>query len=135
MESASSTVSASQLSPQSPFDSYRDPFYISSSRRDTGNPPESWSSEHNNSSSPLRQHSNHHNMDGSRKDIDLGNHGIQNSGDGSSSAHKPKKKRFVCPHCARTFARSGHLQRHERSRRFLQTVWVLMLDTNERPFQ
>src|SRR5271167_296335 len=117
MESASSTFSASRLASQSPFDPHRDPFHISLSRRETGNndPHESWSSE-NNSNSLLGQHSNHHDMDESMNNLDMGMHGIQRGDRSSSSAHTPKKKRFVCPHCTRTFARNGHLQRHERSR-------------------
>ena len=73
-------------------------------------------------------------MDGSRNSLDMGIHGIQGGHGSSSSGLQPKKKRFVCPHCMRTFARSGHLQRHERSRRY-PYLWGLTLDTNERPFQ
>jgi hypothetical protein len=115
MESVSSTLSASQLNPQSPFDPYRDPF--DNTRRDTTNssndPPESWSSGENNSNSPLGHALD---MDGSsHMHLDMNMSGM-GTGDGAGGAHEPKKKRFMCPHCTRTFARSGHLQRHERSR-------------------
>ena len=111
MESVSSTLSSSQL-PQSPFDPYRDHF---DPRSDAGHEhPESWSSGGNNSNSPLGQFNNNMEENG-----DVSMHGMH-GGEGST-AHEPKKKRFVCPHCTRTFARSGHLQRHERSRTTLFT--------------
>ena len=111
MEGMSSTLSSSQLPPQSPFDPYRDHF--DPQRIGGHDHPESWSSDGNNSNSPLGQ-SNNHDMD---ENGDMTMHGIQ-GGEGSA-ANEPKKKRFVCPHCTRTFARSGHLQRHERSRTLL----------------
>lgn len=113
--------------PESPFDPYRDPFDISS-RRDTlsaaNDAQESWGSRDNNSNSPLEHHHEMNNRNNSNNNGgDMGTHGIHHQhqsarGDGGSltAAHEPKKKRFVCPQCTRTFARSGHLQRHERSR-------------------
>ena len=124
VSSALSTAAGSQLHhPHSPFDPYRDPFDLSSStgghqqpRKNSAveEPPESWSSGGNNSvHSPLEASVNqNHSVDGTGGAIDI----KMQSTDGSA-AHDSKKKRFVCPHCTRTFARSGHLQRHERSRR------------------
>jgi uncharacterized Zn-finger protein len=109
METASSALGARlhhQLRSQSPFDPYRDPF-DSASRHDRGNNAESWSSG-DNSTSPLPA-----GMNGSAN-MESGLHGIQT--DDGLGPIEGKKKRFVCPHCTRTFARSGHLQRHERSR-------------------
>jgi hypothetical protein len=109
-------MSSSHPPPQNPFEPYRHPF-DSSSRRDTNNndPPQRWNSGDNNSNSPL---GNHQDMDiGSGNDMG-GTHRTQHHHHPSQRvvAREPKKKRFVCPHCTRTFARSGHLQRHERSR-------------------
>ena len=60
----------------------------------------------------------------------------QTVGDGvTSTAPEPKKKRFACPPCTRTFARNGHLQRHGRSQVKSVGEFGLMVDTNERPFQ
>ena len=83
MESVSSTLSSSQLPPQSPFDPYRDHF---DPRRDAGHEhPESWSSGGNNSNSPLGQFNNN-DMD---ENGDVSMHGIH-SGEGST-AHEPKR--------------------------------------------
>lgn len=126
MDSVSSALStaASQLHhPHSPFDPYRDPFDLSGPtggqqhhRKNSAveEPPESWSSGGNSSvHSPLEPSVNqNHSVNGTAGAMDI----TMQSTDGSA-AHDSKKKRFVCPHCTRTFARSGHLQRHERSRR------------------
>ena len=104
-----------RLPEQSPFDQFADPFDLAN-RHDPhnngANPerPESWSSGENNDDSPLGDSG--HDMDGA-----TGGAAGANRGEGIAvHAGEPKKKRFVCPHCTRTFARSGHLQRHERSR-------------------
>ena len=104
MATSNSTTSlTSARTPASPFDPYRDPFDTTDSRRDEHQG--SWRSGGNNVNS----------ASGQQNEMD-----IQPLGDGASGkvseAHEMKKRRFVCPHCARTFARSGHLQRHERSR-------------------
>lgn len=130
MESAASTLTNShQLhhhhqQPQSPFDPYRDPFDNSTRTDQEHDPanddvPESWSSGGNNSDRsplPLNTHHTHQNgtngTNGATMIVDM--MGIKQ--EGGYKQPEPKKKRFVCPHCTRTFARSGHLQRHERSR-------------------
>lgn len=164
MESAAMSSSRSLHHPGTPFDPYRDPFDTSSrggaSGRDGHEVAESWSSGGNDSESPPSNTNANNGMNGGAHSGD-GSMTMQEIKDESSrgGAHEPKKKRFVCPHCERTFARSGHLQRHERSRMFpsltklfrsicshglhrlhapsLYTVsrLVLRLDTNERPFQ
>ena len=108
----SSTLSSSQLLPQSPFDPYTDHF--DPQRNGGRDHPESWSSGGNNSNSPLGQSNNIHDVDDNG---DMSMLGMR--GDEGSTVREPKRKRFVCPHCTRTFARSGHLQRHERSRTLL----------------
>ena len=110
MDDVSSAMSSSsRLPPRSPFDSYRDHI---AHRHDGGKDhPESWGSGGNSSNSPHGRSNNNDNMDENR---DMNLHGMQD-GEGSGT-HQPKKRRFVCPHCTRAFARSGHLQRHERSR-------------------
>lgn len=126
MESAAMSTSRPLHHPGSPFDPYRDPFDTSSHAGAGGRDAEvaeSWSSGGNESESPPANTN-------SNKAQGMNMNGGAHSGDRSmamqgvkeepsrSGAHEPKKKRFVCPHCERTFARSGHLQRHERSRKY-----------------
>ena len=114
MESASTALSSSVVHPAlSPFDPYQDPFEATTSvpnRRGSveDTHPESWSSGGNNAHSPLDQSGNPGSVNGNSGKMDIVTDAV--------SAQEQKKKRFVCPHCTRTFARSGHLQRHERSR-------------------
>jgi uncharacterized Zn-finger protein len=101
-----------RLPAQSPFDQFADPFDLAN-RRDSGadaDRPESWSSDgENNDDSPLGDSAHDSAMDAPA--------GLAGGANGArAKAGEAKKKRFICPHCTRTFARSGHLQRHERSR-------------------
>ena len=127
MESAAMSTSRPLHHPGSPFDPYRDPFDTSSHGGAGGRDAEvaeSWSSGGDDSESPPA------NTNASNGTQDINVNGGGHSKDRSTAmqgvkeessrigAHEPKKKRFVCPHCERTFARSGHLQRHERSRMY-----------------
>jgi uncharacterized Zn-finger protein len=131
MESAASLSSSHQLhqlhqqQSTGPFDPFRDPFESNSrgdQEHDGGNDdvPQSWSSGGNNSDRsplPLNNHRNGTNgLNGSGMDTEMQGVKIE----AGQKLPEPKKKRFICPHCTRTFARSGHLQRHERSRIPLQ---------------
>lgn len=109
----------------SPFDPYRDPFDTSSRAgaggRDAHDAAESWSSGGDNSDSPPSNSNANNNAMSANGGAHVGDgsmamQGIKEESSSRGGAHEPKKKRFVCPHCTRTFARSGHLQRHERSR-------------------
>src|SRR5579859_2570110 len=107
MESASSAMNASQLHPSlsehSPYDPYRDHFDASSSRH----APESWSSGRNDSPSPQGNGNMNDNIGGGMDSMQ----GLQGDENGPIGGRADKiKKRFICPHCTRTFARSGHLQ-------------------------
>ena len=122
MESAAMTSSRPLHHPGSPFDPYRDPFDTSSSRggaggRDGHEGAESWSSGGNDSESPTSNTNANAAMNGGAHsgEASMAMQGIKDESS-RGGAQEPKKKRFVCPHCERTFARSGHLQRHERSR-------------------
>lgn len=121
MENASSAVGGPQLlSPQNDFDRCRDPFDDASRRDSRNEQAESWNPGGNSSTSPMGRPFNNHNTDGAANSTDMNMHGIE-SGVGLATLGG-KKKRFVCPHCTRAFARSGHLQRHERSRLGLSSV-------------
>jgi hypothetical protein len=115
MESAPSALSAPQLSPpQNAFDRCRDSFDVSSRHDTSTEQVESWSLSGNSSGPPLGHPSNGHYTDGTTNGMSTNLQGAQSGG--GLTTPGTKKKRFVCPHCTRAFARSGHLQRHERSR-------------------
>jgi Zinc finger, C2H2 type len=115
------------------FDPFRpDPFDLN---HETAPPPESsesWSSGGNNNSmqSPPPGEASPVNVrkrqNGGTHDNDMD--ARQNDGTRPES----KKKRFVCPHCTRTFARSGHLQRHERSRLISWGIQLMQIPTSDR---
>jgi Zinc finger, C2H2 type len=127
MESAAMSTSRPLHHPGSPFDPYRDPFDISSHGGAGGRDAEgaeSWSSGGNESESPPATTGANNGTQGMNVnggphlgDRSMAMQGVKEE-ESKSGAHEPKKKRFVCPHCERTFARSGHLQRHERSRKY-----------------
>ena len=121
---------------QGPSDTFRHPLDMTSRPDSPNGPsptgldrPRSWGSGAANGAVPLEDFP--HGMDGraATSDEHTVGHGV------TSTAPEPKKKRFVCPRCTRAFARSGHLQRHGRSRIKPVTEFGLMVDTNERPFQ
>jgi len=121
MENAPSTLTSRHVHSKSPFNQFRDPFlkrengsiHTSTSQGDPWSPGDNIT----NANSPLDLTGNDIGLE---RDMDVGMDISVSTHNGSGSAtpggHESKKKRFVCPHCTRTFARSGHLQRHERSR-------------------
>jgi len=119
MENAPSALTSRHVHAKSPFNQFRDPFL----KRENGSlhpstsQDDPWSPGDNNtnSNSPLDLTGKEI---GGETDMDIGMDVGVSTQNGSGSGHETKKKRFVCPHCTRTFARSGHLQRHERSRMF-----------------